>query len=103
MEKPTVLGYMKDQPRALRAAFARRAEFVEPFRQLFVQLPIKKVLFFGSGTSYNASQIAAYEFKHLCKLEAQGHYPTVFAHYEQADWSGMLKKEEILFVGISQS
>ena len=79
MEKPTVLGYMKDQPRALRAAFARRAEFVEPFRQLFVQLPIKKVLFFGSGTSYNASQIAAYEFKHLCKLEAQGHYPTVFA------------------------
>ena len=103
MEKPTVLGYMKDQPRALRAAFARRAEFVEPFRQLFVQLPIKKVLFFGSGTSYNASQIAAYEFKHLCKLEAQGHYPTVFAHYEQADWTGMLKKEEILFVGISQS
>ena len=58
MEKPTVLGYMKDQPRALRAAFARRAEFVEPFRQLFVQLPIKKVLFFGSGTSYNASPLS---------------------------------------------
>ena len=77
MEKPTVLGYMKDQPRALRAAFARRAEFVEPFRQLFEELPIKKVLFFGSGTSYNASQIAAYEFKQLCGLEAQGHYPTV--------------------------
>ena len=51
MEKPTVLGYMKDQPRALRAAFARRAEFVEPFRQLFEELPIKKLLFFVSGTS----------------------------------------------------
>ena len=45
MEKPTVLGYMKDQPRALRAAFARRAEFVEPFRQLFEELPIKKCCF----------------------------------------------------------
>ena len=48
MEKPTVLGYMKDQPRALRETFRRRAEFVDPFRQLFEQLPIKKVLFFGS-------------------------------------------------------
>ena len=103
MEKPTVLGYMKDQPRALRETFRRHTEFVDPFRQLFEQLPIKKVLFFGSGTSYNASQIAAYEFKQLCGLEAQGHYPTVFAHYEKADWTGLLKKEEILFVGISQS
>ena len=44
-----------------------------------------------------------YEFKQLCGLEAQAHYPTVFAHYERADWTGLLKKEEIMFVGISQS
>lgn len=103
MEKPTVLGYMKDQPRALRSVYANRDVFMKPFEEVFKKNNIKKVLFFGSGTSYNASLIAAYYFKHIVGIEAVGNYPTVFVNYEKADWTGMLKNEEILFVGISQS
>lgn len=103
MNKPTVLGYMHDQPRALKATFENRDEFVKPFVEEFTKGQIKKVLFFGSGTSYNASQVAAYYFKHLVGVDASGNYPTVFKNYEKADWTGCLKNEEILFVGISQS
>ena len=103
MEKPTVIGYMKDQPRALRDTFERKDIFTKPFEDVFLKNTIKKILFFGSGTSYNASLIAAYYFKHIVGIDAAGHYPTVFANYEKADWTNTLKNEEILFVGISQS
>jgi glucoselysine-6-phosphate deglycase len=103
MVKPTVLGYMRDQPRALKAVYHDRDEFVKPFEQLFKKHSYKKVLFFGSGTSYNASQIAAYYFKHIVGIDAAGCYPTVFMNYEKPDWADILKKDEILFVGISQS
>lgn len=103
MEKATVLGYIKDQPRALRAALENKDVFVNPFVEVFRKHNIKKVLFFGSGTSYNASIIAAHYFKQILGIDAAGHYPTVFKNYEKADWTNTLKKEEILFVGISQS
>jgi len=103
MDKPTVLGYMKDQPRALRDVFARKDIFMEPFAEIFVKNNIKKILFFGSGTSYNASLVAAYYFKHIVGIDATGNYPTVFENYEKADWTNTLKNEDILFVGISQS
>ena len=102
-KEPTVLGYMHDQPRALQKTFKNRNEFVEPFVEIFKEHRIKKVLFFGSGTSYNASLIAAYYFKHIVGIDAIGNYPTVFHNYEKADWTGVLQKDEILFVGISQS
>ena len=101
--KPTVLGYMHDQPRALQKTFENREEYLNPFVKIFHEHSIKKVLFFGSGTSYNASLIAAYYFKHIAGIDAIGNYPTVFHNYEKADWTGMLKNDEILFVGISQS
>lgn len=103
METPTVLGYMKDQPRALQATILNQAEFVEPFVEMFKKYDIKKVIFFGSGTSYNASIIASYYFKQILGIDASGQYPTVFENYEKADWTNTLKKAEILFVGISQS
>lgn len=103
MDKPTVLGYMKDQPRALQATLASQHEFVDPFVEVFKQHDIKKVIFFGSGTSYNASIIASYYFKQILGIDASGQYPTVFQNYEKADWTNTLKKDQILFVGISQS
>ncbi|MFL0250260.1 SIS domain-containing protein [Clostridium neuense] len=103
MEKATVIGYIKDQPRALRDTLKNKDEFVAPFVEVFKKHNIKKVIFFGSGTSYNASIIAAHYFKQILGIDAVGHYPTVFKNYEKADWTGTLKKEEILCVGISQS
>lgn len=103
MEKPTVLGYMKDQPRALREALKQQDVFVKPFVDKLHDKKIKKVIFFGSGTSYNAAIIAAYYFKQIIGIAAEAQYPTVFENYEKADWSNTLKNDEILFVGISQS
>lgn len=103
MEKPTVIAYMKDQPRALRDAFEHRDVFMTPFVEVFKQHQIKKIIFFGSGTSYNAAIIASHYVKQILKIDAIGQYPTVFQNYEVADWTNTLKKEEILFVGISQS
>ena len=101
MTKPTVLGYMREQPERLRYVFDNRDVFTEPFIKVFKENRIQKVIFFGSGTSYNVSHLAAYYFKHITGIAAEAQYPTVFKNYEKADWSGRLNKNEILFVGIS--
>lgn len=103
MNKPTVIGYMKEQPERLAYVYENRNVFIEPFVEVFQKYDIKKVIFFGSGTSYNVSLIAAYYFKHIVGIAAEAQYPTVFKNYEKPDWTGMLKEEQILFVGISQS
>jgi len=103
MSKPTVLGYMHEQPERLAYVFENRDVFVKPFVEVFQKNNIKKVIFFGSGTSYNVSHLATYYFKHIANVAAEAQYPTVFINYEKPDWTGCLKSEEILFVGISQS
>lgn len=99
----TVLDNIKEQPSVLKRTLENRNVFVDPFVALFKKYSIKKVIFFGSGTSYNVSHIAAYYFKQIVGIDACAQYPTVFKNYEKADWTGALKNEEILFVGISQS
>ncbi len=103
MEKATVLGYMKDQPRALQAAFKDHEVYTVPFVNKLADKKVKKILFFGSGTSYNAAVVASYYFKHIVGIDARAEYPTVFENYEKADWTYTLENDEILFVGISQS
>ena len=102
-EKPTVLGYMKSQPEVQRHIFDNREVFVKPFVDYFTKKGIKKVIFFGSGTSYNVSNLGAYYFKHLVQVDAEVQYPTVFLNYENPNRYGFFKNEEILCVGISQS
>lgn len=103
MSQPSVMGYIKEQPERLLYVFNHREEFILPFLKTFTQNHIKKVVFFGSGTSYNVATIAAYYFKHIVGIAAEAQYPTVFRNYEKADWSETLSKNDILFVGISQS
>lgn len=99
----TVLDNINQQPAVLKDTLNRQDIFVAPFVELFRRYDIKKVLFFGSGTSYNVSNIAAYYFKHIAGVDAAAHYPTVFKNYEKPDWSGLLRNDQVLFVGISQS
>ena len=99
----TVLDNIRYQPTVLPEVLAGRSAFVDPFVELVQEHDIKKVIFFGSGTSYNVSQIAAYYFKHIVGMAAEAQYPTVFKHYEKPDWTGLVPNKQILMVGISQS
>lgn len=101
--KQTVIGNIKSQPDVLKYTLENQSVFVDPFVEVFKKHSIKKVIFLGSGTSYNVSHIAAYYFKHIVGIDACAQYPTVFKNYEKADWTGMIKNDEILLVGISQS
>ena len=42
-EKPSVLGYIHDQPRALMATYNNRSEFLNPFKKIFENKKIKKI------------------------------------------------------------
>lgn len=99
----TVIGNIKFQPEVLPQVLKNQDVFVEPFVEVFRTHDIKRIYFLGSGTSYNVSQIAAYYFKQIVGIEGIAQYPTVFRNYEKADWSGLLRNDQILFVGISQS
>ena len=93
--KQTVLGNIKSQPEVLKYTLDNQNVFVDPFVEVFKKHNIKKVFFFGSGTSYNVSQIAAYYFKHIVGIDASAQYPTVYQNYEKPDWTGMLKNDQI--------
>ena len=99
----TVLDNIRYQPIVLPQVLANRAVFVDPFVQLVQEKGIRKIIFFGSGTSYNVSHIAAYYFKHLVGMAVEAQYPTVFCNYEKPDWTDSIPCDQVLFVGISQS
>jgi glucoselysine-6-phosphate deglycase len=101
--KPTVLGHIHEQPSRLQSLFAARDQFLEPFLHSLEGRTIKKILLFGSGTSYNAALMGEYDFRHLADTDAKAYYPTVFLNYEKADWTHAYAKSDMLFLGISQS
>ena len=55
METPSMIGYIQDQGRALKATFENRAVYCNPFCQIFQERDIRKIYLLGSGTSYNAA------------------------------------------------
>ncbi len=99
----TVLGNMKSQPEVLKYTLENQKVFVDPFVEIFQKHDIRKIFFLGSGTSYNVAHIAAYYFKQIVGIDASAQYPTVYKNYEKPDWTGMLRNDQILYVGISQS
>lgn len=101
--KPTMLGYILDQPRALRSCFEQRQVFVDPIVKLFKENEIKKIYFLGSGTSYHASLAIKTYFEKYLDVEAEACIPTVFSKYTNVNNNNVYKNEEILIVGISQS
>lgn len=102
-EQPTVLGYMKSQPEVLDRTYRNKDVFVKPFVEYFLKNDIKKIIFFGSGTSYNVSNIAAYYFKQMVGIDAEAHYPTVYQYYDCANRYHLVENSQILCVGVSQS
>lgn len=101
--KPSMLGYILDQPRALKACFDQKDVFVNSIVKLFKENNIKKVYILGSGTSYHASMAISNYFEKYLDVEAESCIPTEFSKYTNINNNKVYKNEEILVIGISQS
>lgn len=99
----TVLGNVRDQPAMLRTAFARRSEVIDPFVSRFQESSVSRVVFLGSGTSYNVSNLAASYFTRLVGVEGVAPYPTEFLNYGVGLDPQNTDPASVLVVGISQS
>ena len=99
----SMLDYIIRQPEILKRTFDRRNEFLEPFQRVFQNHSIKRIYFFGSGTSHHVSRLGAMYFNRYLKAEASAHEPIPFADREPINPCGVYKEGEILAVGVSQS
>lgn len=99
----TVLGNVKDQPETLRAAFTSRADFVGPFVEALRSGPVSRIVFLGSGTSYNVATMAASYFSRIAGIDSAAPYPTEFQHYGAGVNTAGTDPSSVLCVGISQS
>ena len=83
MEKHSMIGYINDQPRALRSTFDNRHIFIGPFEKIFEQRRFRRIYILGSGTSYHASIAASRYFEKYAGIEAVADIPTHFTNYTQ--------------------
>ena len=103
METPSMIGYIQDQGRALKATFENRAVYCNPFCQIFQERDIRKIYLLGSGTSYNAATAIKQYLEMYLPVEAEVMIPTVFTNHAKINRNCIYNQDEILVVGISQS
>ena len=103
MEKPTMLGYIQEQPRALYECFRQREEYTEPMKRIFADHDIRKIYLLGSGTSYNASLGIKHYLEKYLEVEVEPVIPTIFTNYTKINNNNVYKQDQICVIGISQS
>lgn len=103
MNQPSMLGYIRDQGRALRNTLDIREVFCRPMSELFKKRDVKKVYLLGSGTSYNAALAIRQYLEIYLPVEAEAMVPTVFTNYTRINNNCIYRAEQVLVVGISQS
>ena len=101
METPSMIGYIQDQGRALKATFENRAVYCNPFCQIFQERDIRKIYLLGSGTSYNAATAIKQYLEMYLPVEAEVMIPTVFTNHAKINRNCIYNQDEILVVGIS--
>lgn len=100
---PSMLDYILRQPDILQKTYSERDAFLEPLHSMFQTHSIKRIYFFGSGTSYHVSRLGAMYFSRILNLECSAHEPILFADCEAVNPSDIYGKDEVLAVGVSQS
>lgn len=103
MNQPSMLGYIRDQGRALRNTLETKEVFCGPAAELFRQNDVKKVYLLGSGTSYNAALAIRQYLEMYLPVEAEAMLPTVFTNYTRINNNCIYRKDQVLVIGISQS
>lgn len=103
MNQPNMLGYIRDQGRALKHTLEIRDIFCDPVSKLFKKRDIRKVYILGSGTSYNAALAIRQYLEQYMPVDAEAVVPTVFTNYARINNNCIYQKGQILVIGISQS
>ena len=103
MNQPSMLGYIRDQGRALRNTLEIREVFCGPMSELFQGRDVKKVYLLGSGTSYNAALAIRQYLEMYLTVEAEAMIPTAFTNYTRINNNCIYNADQVLVVGISQS
>lgn len=98
-----MINYIESQPAILQKALDNQDTFVKPFYDIFQNNHIKRIVLFGSGTSYHVASIAAMYFNKYLPVYATSHFPIPFVDCEKIDPAHMYKPNEILTIGISQT
>lgn len=98
----SMIGHVKDTPRVLRRAFQERQQYGKEFIDIFAARDIKKIFFLGSGTSHHAMLAVRNMFVSILGVEGVACEPTIFAHHEPINPSGIFAPEQIAVIGLSQ-
>lgn len=102
MAKLTMMGHIEDTARVLQRAIDERNDYAKEFIDFWLKSDFKKVIFTGSGTSYNAMRVIRNMFVKLLKVEGVAVEPTVFTYSETINPSSCFRNDQILVVGLSQ-
>lgn len=101
--KPSMMDYILRQPQILQQVFSKRETFLQPVQKLFADHSIRRIYFFGSGTSYHVSCLGAVYFSRYLNIETSSQQPVLFCDTETVNPSGVYQPGEVLAVGVSQS
>lgn len=102
MTKLTMMGHIEDTDRVLQRAIDERNDYGKEFISFWLNNDFKKVIFTGSGTSYNAMRVIRNMFVKLLNVEGVAIEPTVFTNSESINPSSCFRDDQILVVGLSQ-
>lgn len=97
-----MMGHVEDTARVLQRAFDERNDYGKEFIDFWLKNDFKKVIFTGSGTSYNAMRVVRNMFVKLLKVEGVAIEPNVFTYSESINPSSVFRDDQILVVGLSQ-
>lgn len=102
MTKLSMMGHIEDTARVLQRTIAERDEYGQELIAFWLKKDFKKVIFTGSGTSYNAMRVIRNMFVKLLHVEGVAVEPTVFTYSENINPSSNFRNDQILVVGLSQ-
>lgn len=102
MAKLTMMGHIEDTARVLQRAIDERNDYAKELIDFWLKSDFKKVIFTGSGTSYNAMRVIRNMFVKLLKVEGVAVEPTVFTYSESINPSSSFKDNQVLVIGLSQ-
>lgn len=93
-----MLQYLEEQPAVWNRILENRSQLFQPLEKKFFERKIKRVVLVGSGSSYNASLLAAQFYREMLGLEAQAEVPARIGTLPP-----LLDPETTLIFAVSQS